>query len=312
MSFPVYQYGSSSLLPRFRRYPAQPVHTLLKSAFASRFETMETVPREKTILDRIVDARRLSIAHRKRVLPEVALKIAAEKKAPAPRDLGAALRRDGLNVIAEMKKASPSLGLIREDYSPAALAEQLQRAGAAAVSVLTEEDFFSGSLADLKEARKVAEIPILRKDFIVDPWQVWEARAAGADSFLLIAAVLGDASLVELLELGRTLKMEPLVEVHSRAELDRVLRAGACIVGVNNRDLRNFQVRLETSLELVESIPDDCVAVSESGLRTREDLAHLRSAGFDAFLIGEHLMKAPDPGAALRNFLGASGVDAQS
>jgi indole-3-glycerol phosphate synthase len=267
---------------------------------------METGSREKTILDRIVDARRASIAHRKRVLPEVALKIAVEKKAPAARDFAAALSRDGLNVIAELKKASPSLGVIREEYSPSALSEQLQQAGAAALSILTDEDFFSGSLADLKEARKVAQIPVLRKDFIVDPWQVWEARAAGADSFLLIAAVLSDGTLSELLELGRSLGMEPLVEVHSREELARVLRAGARIVGVNNRDLRNFQVRLETSLELVETIPDDCVAVSESGLRAHEDLVRLRKAGFDAFLIGEHLMKSADPGGALRTFLGAS------
>jgi indole-3-glycerol phosphate synthase len=264
---------------------------------------METTSRQETILDRIVDARRASIAHRKRVLPEVALKIAVEKKAPPARDFAAALSREGLNVIAELKKASPSLGMIREEYAPSALADQLQRAGAAALSVLTEEDFFSGSLADLKEARKVAQIPILRKDFVIDPWQVWEARAAGADSFLLIAAVLRDELLAELLELGRSLKMEPLVEVHSRAELDRVLRAGARIIGVNNRDLRNFEVRLETSLELVEAIPEDCVAVSESGLRTHDDLARLRAAGFDAFLIGEHLMKSPDPGAALRKFL---------
>jgi indole-3-glycerol phosphate synthase len=259
-----------------------------------------------TILDRIVDARRASLAHRKRVLPEVALKIAVERKAPPPRDLAAALSRRGFNIIAELKKASPSLGIIREDYSPAALASELERAGAAALSVLTEEDFFSGSLGDLKEARKVAQIPILRKDFMVDAWQVWEARAAGADSFLLIAAVLGDAALRELLELGRSLGMEPLVEVHSHEELDRVLTAGARIVGVNNRDLRNFEVRLETSLELIERIPDECLAVSESGLRRHDDLARLRAAGFDAFLIGEHLMKSRNPAEALRGFLGVS------
>lgn len=265
---------------------------------------MEATSREKTILDRIVDARRVSIAHRKRVLPEVALKIAVEKKAPPARDFAAALSRDALNVIAELKKASPSLGVIREEYSPMTLAGQLQDAGAAALSVLTEEEFFSGSLADLKEARKTARIPILRKDFMVDPWQVWEARAAGADSFLLIAAVLRDEMLSELVELGRSLKMEPLVEVHSREELDRVLSVGARIIGVNNRDLRSFQVRLETSLELVEGIPEDCIAVSESGLRTHGDLVRLRAGGFDAFLIGERLMKAADPAAALGDFLG--------
>ena len=268
---------------------------------------MEINSRPKTILERIVDARRESIAHRKRVLPEVALKIAVEKKAKPPRDFAGALARDGFNVIAELKKASPSRGIIRAEYAPAALAAVLEQGGAAALSVLTEEDFFSGSLGDLKEASKATEIPILRKDFIVDPWQVWETRAAGADSFLLIAAILNDDALRELLELGRSLKMEPLVEVHTRAELDRVIAAGARIIGVNNRDLRTFGVRLETSLELVGAIPDDSIAVSESGLRTHDDLARLRAAGFDAFLIGEHLMKDADPSAPLRALLGPSG-----
>lgn len=266
---------------------------------------METGAIVKNILDRIVEARRASVEHRKRVLPEVALKIAAREKAPAPRDFAAALSRDGFNVIAELKKASPSLGLIREDYEPAALARAMEQAGAAALSVLTEEDFFSGSLADLKQARKAAQLPILRKDFIVDPWQVWEARAAGADSFLLIAAVLPDAALRELLDLGRSLAMEPLVEVHAREEVDRALAAGARIIGVNNRDLRDFQVRVETSLSLVEMIPQDCIAVSESGLRTHDDLHRLRLAGFDAFLIGEHLMKSPDPARGLRELIAA-------
>jgi indole-3-glycerol phosphate synthase len=261
---------------------------------------METSSREKNILDRIVEVRRESVAHRKRVLPEVALKIAAKEKASPARDFAAALSRDGFNVIAELKKASPSRGILREEYAPALLAASVEQGGAAAISVLTEEDFFLGSLGDLKAARKVVQIPILRKDFIFDPWQVWEARAAGADSFLLIAAVLGDALLRELLELGRSLKMEPLVEVHSREELDRVVNDGARIIGVNNRDLRNFEVRLETSLALVDSIPEECIAVSESGIHSHDDLARLRAAGFDAFLIGEQLMKGADPGQELR------------
>ncbi len=268
---------------------------------------METSSRSKNILDRIVAARRESIAHRKRVLPEVALKIAVEKKALPSRDFAAALSRDAINVVAELKKASPSRGVLRQEYAPAVLAEALEHAGAAALSVLTEEDFFSGSLADLKEASRVTKIPILRKDFIVDPWQVWETRASGADAFLLIAAILSDASLRELLELGRSLKMEPLVEVHTREELDRVLAAGARIIGVNNRDLRDFQVHLETSLTLVEAIPDDCIAVSESGLRSHDDLSRLRRAGFDAFLIGERLMADPDPAASMRVLIGPSG-----
>jgi indole-3-glycerol phosphate synthase len=266
---------------------------------------METHSREKTILDQIVEARLESIAHRKRVLPDVALKIAVEKGA-APRDFAGALTRDGFNVIAELKKASPSRGVLRQDYNPGEMAASMERAGAAALSVLTEEEFFLGSLAHLKEAKKAVQIPILRKDFIVDPWQIWEARAAGADSFLLIVAILGDRQLGELLALGRSLKMEPLVEVHTREEIGRASAAGALIMGVNNRNLRDFQVRIETSLDLVEYIPDDCIAVSESGLHTHEDLAKLRAAGFDAFLVGETLMRVADPGVPLRALLSPS------
>jgi indole-3-glycerol phosphate synthase len=265
---------------------------------------MESSSRSQNILDRIVEARRASVAHRKRVLPDVALKMAVEKKIAPPRDFPGALARVGkINIISELKKASPSRGVIREEYAPAVLAASMEEAGAAALSVLTEEDFFSGSLGDLKEASRVTKIPILRKDFIVDPWQVWETRAAGADSFLLIAAVLNDVEMRELLELGRTLKMEALVEVHSREELERVLEAGARIIGVNNRDLRDFQVHLETSLGLAEAIPEECIAVSESGLRTYDDLARLQRAGFDAFLIGEHVMQSADPAVALRALL---------
>jgi indole-3-glycerol phosphate synthase len=265
---------------------------------------MESSSRSKNILERIVEARRASVAHRKRVLPDVALQLAVEKRVAPPRDFPAALARAGkINIISELKKASPSRGVIREEYAPAVLAASLEEAGAAALSVLTEEDFFSGSLGDLKEASRVTKIPILRKDFIVDPWQVWETRAAGADSFLLIAAVLNDAELRELLELGRALKMEALVEVHARQELERALEAGARIIGVNNRDLRDFQVHLETSLGLADAIPQECIAVTESGLRTHDDLLRLQRAGFDAFLIGEHVMQSADPAVALRALL---------
>jgi len=237
------------------------------------------------------------------VLPDVALKIATQKISP-PRDFPGALSRDGWNVIAELKRASPSRGVIRREYRPAELAPQLEAAGAMALSVLTEEDFFSGSLQDLKAVHQVTEIPLLRKDFIIDPWQIWETRAAGADSFLLITAILTDEELSEMLALGRSLKMEPLMEVHSRQELDRALAAGGRIIGVNNRDLRNFEVRVETSLDLIEAIPDKCLAVSESGLHSHNDLARLRSAGFDAFLIGENLMKEADPCVRLRDLMG--------
>jgi indole-3-glycerol phosphate synthase len=264
---------------------------------------METRTNSKNILTHIVERRREAIAHRKRVLPEVALKLAVEKKAPSARDFSAALSRTGLNVIAELKKASPSKGLLRADYHPAELAQGLEAAGAVALSVLTEEEFFLGSLADLKDAGKAIKIPILRKDFIVDPWQVWETRAAGADAFLLIVAILDDITLRELLELGWKLKMEALVEVHSREELKRATDIGAKIVGVNNRDLRTFEVKLQTSLDLVEAIPEECIAISESGIRNHADLEQLRAAGFDAFLVGEHLMTMPEPDAALRELL---------
>lgn len=269
---------------------------------------MENNSHGEDILDRIVEARRESIAHRKRVLPDVALRIAAQKIGP-PRDFPGALSHHGFNVIAELKKASPSRGVIRADYTPATLAPALESSGAMALSVLTEEDFFSGSLADLKAARSATQIPVLRKDFIIDPWQVWETRAAGADSFLLITAILAGETLRELLELGRSLHMEPLVEVHSREELDRAIAVGARIIGVNNRDLRNFEVRLQTSLELIDAIPYNCIAVSESGLRSHDDLVRLRSTGFDAFLIGEQLMKEPDPCVPLRELIGTVGAD---
>ncbi|MGH9727092.1 MAG: indole-3-glycerol phosphate synthase TrpC [Candidatus Acidiferrales bacterium] len=264
---------------------------------------MVTRSDSQNILAHIVERRREAIARRKRVLPEVALKLAVEKKAPPVRDFPGALTRPGFNVIAELKKASPSRGLLRADYQPAAAAPTLQTAGAAALSVLTEEEFFQGSLRDLKEVSKVTQIPVLRKDFIVDAWQVWETRAAGADAFLLIAAILDDQTLRELLELGRELKMEALVEVHSQEELKRATEIGAKIIGVNNRDLKTFEVRLETSLELVDEIHEECIAVSESGIRTHRDLERLQSVGFDAFLIGEHLMTVPDPADALRELL---------
>jgi len=256
-------------------------------------------------LGRIIDARRASIAHRQRVLPEAVLRMAV-KSAKPPRDFAAALARRQINIISELKKASPSRGLLREEFHPIELAKGFERAGAAALSVLTEEEFFQGSAKDLREARKACEIPVLRKDFIVDAWQVWEARAIDADSFLLIVAALSDSALAELLSLGRELGMEPLIEVHTRAELDRAIAAGARIIGVNNRDLKTLEVNLETSFALVETIPEDCVAVCESGIRNGAEIKRLRTAGFDAFLIGEHLMTQPDPGAALSALLASA------
>jgi indole-3-glycerol phosphate synthase len=255
-----------------------------------------------SVLNRIMEARRAEVDHRKRVLPETALKYGVKAATPL-RNFAAVFERDGLNIIAELKPASPSRGVLREPFEPVALAQALETAGACALSVLTEAEFFRGSLKNLRDARKAVQLPVLRKDFIFDSWQVWETRANDADSFLLIVATLGDELLRDLIALGRELGMEPLVEVHNREELDRALAVGARILGVNNRDLKTLTVRVETSFELIGNIPDHCIAVSESGLRSHEDLTKLRTAGFDAFLIGTHLMLAPDPAAALAALL---------
>jgi indole-3-glycerol phosphate synthase len=258
-----------------------------------------------SILDRILHARRLEVDHRKRVLPEAALRYGVQAATPL-RDFPGALSRASLNIIAELKPASPSRGVLRDPFLPVDLARSFENAGGAALSVLTEGEFFRGSLKNLRDARNAVKLPVLRKDFIFDAWQVWETRANDADSFLLIVAALDDELLRDLIALARELKMEPLVEVHTAAELDRALAAEARIIGVNNRDLKTLEVHVGTSFELIERIPDSCIAVSESGLRTHEDLVRLREAGFDAFLIGESLMLSPDPAAALGTFLGRS------
>ncbi len=232
----------------------------------------------------------------------------AVRQAPPVRPFAAAIAQPGrANVIAEHKRRSPSRGAIREDLAPADVARRYEAAGAAAISVLTDEPFFGGRMAHLEEVRGATALPVLRKDFVLDPWQVWEARAAGADAVLLIVAALTDAELGGLLAVAREAGVDALVEVHDRAELDRALRAGSRIVGVNNRDLKTLAVSLETALALAPAIPDDVVAVAESGVRTGADLRRLRSAGFDAFLVGEHLMAAPDPGEALRQLIAGAG-----
>src|SRR6266404_8450634 len=264
---------------------------------------METPSYTGTVLDQILEARLLEVEHRKKVLPETALKYGV-KAASSQRDFSAALLKPGTNIIAELKPASPSRGVIRDPFDPIELATSLEAAGAVALSVLTEGEFFRGSLKNLRDARKNIQLPVLRKDFIFDPWQIWETRANDADSFLLIVAVLRDQQLAGLLSLGRELKMEPLVEVHTSAELDRALSAGAKIIGVNNRNLKTLDVRVETSFELIEKIPHDCIAVSESGIASPAEIAKLRAAGYDAFLIGTSIMLAPDPAAALSTLLG--------
>jgi indole-3-glycerol phosphate synthase len=229
---------------------------------------------------------------------------AAVREAPPVRPFAAALARPGhVNVIAEHKRRSPSRGAIREDLAPADVARAYEANGASAISVLTDEPFFGGRMEHLVEARAACSLPVLRKDFVVDPWQIWEARAAGADAVLLIAAALGDRELRDLLGVAGEAGMGALVEVHDRSELDRALAAGSLVVGVNNRDLRTLAVSLDTALVLAPVIPDDVVAVAESGIRSGADVRRLREAGFDAFLVGEHLMAAAAPGEALSRLL---------
>jgi indole-3-glycerol phosphate synthase len=226
---------------------------------------------------------------------------------PPPRPFrGALARTDRVNVIAEHKRRSPSRGTIREDLRAADVAQAYEAAGAAALSVLTDEPFFGGRLEHLVAARAATSLPVLRKDFIVDRWQVWEARAAGADAVLLIVAALDDRTLRDLLLVSQEAGMDALVEVHDRLELDRALEAGAQLVGVNNRNLKTMEVSLETSLLLAPALPEGVLAVAESGIRSGDDVRRLRETGFSAFLIGESLMGAPDPGAALRSLLEAS------
>ena len=214
---------------------------------------------------------------------------------------GALAVSDRVNVIAECKRRSPSKGVLRADYDPVAIASAYERGGAAAVSVLTEPTFFDGSPAHLTAVREAVRLPLLRKDFIVDEFQLLEARAIGADAVLLIVAALTDAELRTLHARAEALGLAVLVEVHDADEVERALGAGARVVGVNNRDLRTLSVDMRASEEAAARIPRDVVAVSESGLRTSEDLARMRGLGYRAFLIGERLMTAPDPEQALRD-----------
>jgi indole-3-glycerol phosphate synthase len=267
---------------------------------------MQPLPQTGTVLDRILQARLLEVEHRKKLLPETALKYGVKAATPL-RDFASALCKPGINIIAELKPASPSRGIIRDPFDPIALGTSFESAGAAALSVLTEGEFFRGSLRNLRDARKNIHLPVLRKDFIFDPWQIWETRANDADSFLLIVAALRDQQLVNLIALGRELGMEGVVEVHTGEELARAIAAGAKIIGVNNRSLKTLDVRSETSFELIDQIPEDCIAISESGIRTHGELAKLRAAGFDAFLIGTSLMLASDPATTLSELLGKTG-----
>jgi indole-3-glycerol phosphate synthase len=224
-------------------------------------------------------------------------------RAPAIRSFKGALLSRAPAIISEIKKASPSAGVIREDFNPRAIAGEYQKSGAAALSVITEVSHFRGGLEILAQLRWDVRLPLLRKDFIVDSYQILEARHAGADAILLIAALLDAQTLMDLRKEGERLGMDALVEVHNETELQHALDSGASLIGVNNRDLRTFKVSLDVSLKLGRSIPKGVVAVAESGIRTAEDIRRLSEAGFRGFLVGEHLMRSPSPGAALAALL---------
>ena len=207
-------------------------------------------------------------------------------------------------VIAEIKKASPSKGVLRADFDPVEIAQSYQSGGAACLSVLTDRDFFQGSAEYLQAAREACELPVIRKDFIIDQYQVYEARAMGADCILLIVAALGDATLAELYGLAQHLDMDVLIEVHDREELERALQLAPPMIGINNRNLRNFEVSLNTTLDMLDSVPDDCLLVTESGILAPSDVALMREHNIHAFLVGEAFMRAESPGDTLRALFG--------
>jgi indole-3-glycerol phosphate synthase len=252
-----------------------------------------------SILDEIVATKRREIAAAKAVRSESELERLAATMPPA-RDFTAALTRAGeVRIIAEVKKASPSAGVIRADFDPVPIARTYEAHGAAAISVLTDEHYFQGSLAYLTAIRKAVGIPVLRKDFILERYQLLEARAAGADAALLIAECLPGDRLAELQRDAEAIGLHTLVELHDTDQLPRVLACGARVVGINNRDLRTFTTRLEHTIDLMAGIPADRIVVGESGIRTHDDLLRLENAGVKAVLVGESLMKSPDIGAAL-------------
>ncbi|MBL8148320.1 MAG: indole-3-glycerol phosphate synthase TrpC [Blastocatellia bacterium] len=248
------------------------------------------------ILTKIVEKKRQRLEEAKQLRPLKELYSISTKK----QSFYQALARPGqINVIAEVKKASPSKGVICQDFRPVQIARSYELAGAAALSVLTEEDFFQGSLDILRQIRSNVSIPILRKDFIVDEYQVYESLEAGADAFLLIASLLETEQISHLVDLGQKLGLDTLIEVHTAVELEKVLNSKPKIVGVNNRNLKTFEVDIQTSVKLAATVPKDTLLVSESGINSLQDIKMLQNVGYSAFLIGEHFMKAEEPGKAL-------------
>jgi indole-3-glycerol phosphate synthase len=254
------------------------------------------------ILDDIVKVKHREVAGRKKSTSPSALESAIEGMPPT-RDFRRALAGRNCAIIAEVKRRSPSRGVIQEDFDPVRIAGEYERHGAAAVSVLTDETFFGGSDADLTAIKRAISLPILRKEFIIDPWQIHETRAIGADALLLIAAILGENQLRAYRELAASMGLASLVEVHDRRELETALSAGSEIIGINNRDLKTFTTDIRTSLALAPLVPADRTVVSESGIHSRTQIEILLQAGVHAFLIGEALVTAPDRGEKFRELL---------
>jgi len=258
------------------------------------------------ILDEIIENKKAEIESSKRAIP---LEVLQEKikDAPPSRNFFDAINPGGrLKIISEIKHASPSKGIFREDFDPVEIAKSYSEGGASAISVLTDEKYFKGKLSYLKSIRENVDTPLLRKDFIVDPYQVYEARFYGADALLLIVAALDQPSLSRLLELTHSLNMNAIVEVHDAEELERALDAGARIIGINNRDLRTFNVDLNVSVNLSRKIPEGKIVIAESGIGSIDDIDNLRAQGVHVFLIGETFMKAPDPGEKLKELINSS------
>lgn len=254
------------------------------------------------ILNRILNRKVQEIEQRQSQRPLAQLQQVLDSASPVRgfmRSLEHRLQQNLPAVIAEIKKASPSKGVIRQDFNPVEIARSYQQGGAACLSVLTDEDFFQGCDDYLIAARGACELPVIRKDFIIDPYQVYEARVLGADCILLIVAALDQARLVELYKLATDLGMDVLVEVHDQPEMQRALELDLSMVGINNRNLRSFETRLDTTLELLPLLPENCFVVTESGIHTAEDVQFMRNSNVNAFLVGEAFMRADDPGKAL-------------
>lgn len=260
------------------------------------------------ILNTILARKAEEIEQRSRVRPLADLRARALQQGPTRGFVDAIRRKHAAGeaaVIAEVKKASPSKGLIRRDFNPAQIAASYEAAGAACLSVLTDVDFFQGSNLYLGEARGACALPVLRKDFTIDPYQVYEARVIGADAILLIVAALEDGPMIEMANLAMELGMDVLVEVHDIDELERALQTDCELIGVNNRNLRTFEVSLDTTLSMRDAVPPDRTLVTESGIATHADVARMREAGVQTFLVGESFMREADPGAALQRLFAA-------